>query len=110
MAMTKGERTELRSVVRQQFKVLKSEVEQREREVHAQLEADIEARFAEQDRKEQDIGFLINEIVLKANREINDVLYAQGIQPKKHTEKMWLQAPHGLPERGAKPLALGRCR
>jgi len=49
--ITKTERAELRSVVRQQFRVLKDEVEQRQ----AELIADIEKQIAEQwcDRDEQ---------------------------------------------------------
>lgn len=39
MSMTKGERGELRQAARLQFKVLRSEVAQREKELLAEIEA-----------------------------------------------------------------------
>lgn len=47
--ITKGERTELRSLVRQQFKVLREEVQQRRAEVTTDAQRQIDAVYADQD-------------------------------------------------------------
>lgn len=72
--ITKGERTELRSLIRQRFKVLRSEVEQRRAELAAELEAHISARFADADKAWADAMFLIEEAAREANRKANDIL------------------------------------
>lgn len=44
-----GERRELRSVVRGQFKVLRAQVKRREAELKAEIEAELLAKYREQD-------------------------------------------------------------
>lgn len=91
--ISKGERTELRSIVRQQFKVLRSELEQREREMYAGVEEEIATRYAEADQGWVALTHKIHEITLDANRQVNDALYEAGFQTKSGTERMWFQTP-----------------
>jgi hypothetical protein len=72
--ITKGERAELRSLIRQRFKVLRAEVEARKAELAVELEERIAAKFAEEDKRWADGMFLIEEAVREANRKANDVL------------------------------------
>lgn len=72
--ITKGERTELRSLIRQRFKVLRAEVEARRAELAAELEQRIVARFAEDDKAWADAIYLIEEAAREANRKANDIL------------------------------------
>jgi len=76
--ITKGERAELRSLIRQRFKVLRSEVDARRAELAVELEERITARFAEEDRRWADAMFLIKEAAQEANRKANDVLRSLG--------------------------------
>lgn len=72
--ITKGERTELRSLIRQRFKVLRADVEQRRAELLAELETRIGARYAEDDKNWSDAMYLIEEAAREANRKANDIL------------------------------------
>lgn len=72
--ITKGERAELRSLIRQRFKVLRTEVEARRAELAVELEERITAKFAEEDKRWSDAMFLIKEAVREANRKANDIL------------------------------------
>jgi len=72
--ITKGERTELRSLIRQRFKVLRAEVEARRAELAVELEERIAAKFAAEDKRWGDAMFVIAEAVREANRKANDVL------------------------------------
>lgn len=72
--MSKSERAELRSVTRQQFKVLRDEVRQREKELLATIEAEMADRYREQDKARADVGFVLGQIALEANRKANDLL------------------------------------
>lgn len=92
--ITKGERTELRSIVRQQFKVLRSEVQQREAEMRADLETQIHDRFAADDQQWSVLMHNVNEAVLEANRRINDALAEAGYQQKGASERQWVQSPN----------------
>ncbi len=49
--MNKGERTELKSIIRQQFKVLRHEVEQRQAELTVEATEKVAEHFSESDRK-----------------------------------------------------------
>lgn len=71
--ITKGERTELRSIVRQQFKVLRHEVEQRQAELVASLDTQIADRHADTDKARQDLMWKAHEICERASREITDL-------------------------------------
>lgn len=72
--ITKSERTELRSLIRQRFKVLRSQVEARRAELVVELEQHVAAKFAEEDKRWADAMLLIDEAVREANRKANDVL------------------------------------
>lgn len=72
--ITKGERAELRSLIKQRFKVLRAEVEARRAELAVELEERIAARFAQDDKRWTDAMFLIAEAVREANRKANDIL------------------------------------
>lgn len=72
--ITKGERAELRSLIRQRFKVLRAEVEARKAELAVELEERIAAKYAEEDKRWTDAMFLIAEAGREANRKANDIL------------------------------------
>jgi hypothetical protein len=74
VTITKGERAELRSLIRQRFKVLRADVEQRRAELLAELESRISARFADQDKAWADAMYLIGEAAGEANRKANDIM------------------------------------
>lgn len=91
--ITKGERVELKSVVRNQFKVLRAELEQREAELHAEIEDQIVAKYRETDLAWEATQHLIHEATMEANRKINDLLTEAGYQIRGGTERMWLHTP-----------------
>lgn len=72
--ITKSERAELRSLIRQRFKVLRSEVEARRAELAAELEQRIVDKFSAEDKLWADGMYLIEEAVREANRKANDVI------------------------------------
>jgi hypothetical protein len=74
VTITKGERAELRSLIRQRFKVLRADVEARKAELIAELEARVVAKFADDDKAWADAMYLIEEAAREANRKANDVL------------------------------------
>lgn len=78
--ITKGERTELRSLIRQRFRVLRSEVIQRQAELEAELQARVTARFADEDKAWADGMFLIEEAAREANRKANDILRGMNLE------------------------------
>lgn len=71
--ITKSERTELSAIARRQFKVLRAEVGQREFELYAEIESQINTEYAEESKKWNDAVFLAKEKVREANRAVNDV-------------------------------------
>lgn len=91
--ITKTERTELRSIVRQQFKVLRAEVEQRKTELLADVEEQVTERFTDEDKAWADASHLAHEAVMEANRKVND---AYRELTGNHVEHMYVQAriPH----------------
>lgn len=92
-AMTKAERAELRSIVKQQYKVLRNEVTQRQAELIAEVEQEIAERYAEADQTWEAFKHKVDEIVMAANRQINDALYEFGYQAKSGSERMWVHSP-----------------
>lgn len=70
----KGERVELRGLIKQQFKVLAAEVQHREAELIADIDAELSTRYATEDREWADAEFLILEAAREANRKANDVM------------------------------------
>lgn len=91
--ITKAERTELKSVVRQQMRVLRAEIEQRRAELHADIEQQITDRFADEDRTWANVQHEVHEAVLEANRRINDALRDNGYEVRGATERMWVTEP-----------------
>lgn len=91
--ITKAERAELRSIVRQQFKVLRAEVVQRQAELLAEVDQEIADRYAEVDGKWAALEHRIQEITLEANRQANDALRESGYQLVGGTERMWFDTP-----------------
>jgi hypothetical protein len=70
-----GERRELRSVVRQQFKVLRTEVKQRELELLAEAERRLMERYRDEDKAIEDLNWRIEEIAREAQRQIDDIMH-----------------------------------
>lgn len=91
--ISKGERTELRSIVRQQFKVLRSELEQRESEMAADIEVEIATRYQADDEAWTVVQHKIHEATLEANRQINDALHEAGFQKRSASERQWVETP-----------------
>jgi hypothetical protein len=94
--MTRGERTELRSVVRGQFKVLRGEVEQRRAELAAEAAEQVRRRYATTDKQLDDLNWRVEQIVEQANKDIRDAI--QAVQAgSEHGQWTWsgaLHAPH----------------
>lgn len=74
MPMTKTEREELRRLVRQRFKVLRKEVDQRGAELTADLEQALVARFHDRDGRRVQAEGEVAAIVEEANRKVLEVL------------------------------------
>lgn len=74
MTISKGERDELRRLVRQRSKVLRDEVKARTAELAADVEQKLVARFYERDQKRLEAEQRINEVVEDANRRIAQIL------------------------------------
>lgn len=93
--ITKGERAELRSLLRARFKLLRNEVDQREAELLAELTTNIRERFADQDKAYADAGFLIAEAARAANRQANDIVRA--LRPDWVEREIISYRPLGVP-------------
>lgn len=78
--ITPGERRELRAVVRAQFKVLRTEVKQRKAEMLAAAESRLVERYRDEDKQVDDVNFAIQEVGRKAEREIEDLMRAAGLE------------------------------
>lgn len=76
MTMTKTERGELRSLIRQRFKVLRADVNARRAELEDQVAQEVARQYAAADKAWQDAMFLIDEAGREANRKANDILRA----------------------------------
>jgi len=84
--LNKTERAELKSVVRQQFRVLRDEVEHRATEVTAEAEHAVADRYAEEDHAWETATFQAHQLVLEANRQVNDLFRA--LPNRVHEEQM----------------------
>lgn len=92
--ISKGERTELKAVVRNQFKVLRAEVEQRKAELFAEVESDLRTRYAEDDQRWHALNHQVHEITLEANRRVNDALREHGYGDSgSNVERMYFDSP-----------------
>lgn len=77
-AMTRGERTELRSVIRQQFKVLRSEIAERRGELVREMERELVERYSQDDEKKRALQSEVATAVDDANRAIEQLLDQYG--------------------------------
>lgn len=73
MSITKAERQELRGVVRNQFRVLRKEVEQRTLEMTAEGEQQILDHFHDADVARADIDAAVNDVLQEALAKIRDL-------------------------------------
>lgn len=76
--MTKGERTELRSIVRQQFKVLAAEVCVRRSEFEAEVDRELAEKFADRDLARRRVEDQMAEITTEANSKIRASFDTEG--------------------------------
>lgn len=74
MSITKGERDELRRIVRGDFKALKSEIGVRHAELVAEIEKRVAQRFIGHEETIQKAHGRIVEIVQRANAEVSEVV------------------------------------
>ena len=88
--ITKTERVELKSLVRQQFKVLREEINARRTELIAQAERDVVERYAARDAQWEDVLHEVGEAEREANRRINDALYRHGFVQRESSERSWV--------------------
>jgi hypothetical protein len=79
VTITRGERVELRSLIRQRFKVLRADVAARQAELVSELESRITKRYAADDKAWADAMWQIKEAALEANRKANDILRGLGL-------------------------------
>lgn len=101
--ITKSERSELRAIVRQQFRVLRAELDQREVEMIADVEDQIAERYKVEDQSWSAFQHQIHEIVLACNRQINDALYEHGYEQKGSYERIWVGTPNMIQPQGNRP-------
>ena len=94
--MTKAERTELQSIVRRQFKVLRSEVAQRQVELLADMEAEIAAKYAETDEKWSTLVDGIRMICESAEREVETFVRSSDFENVQPRFGSWM-GMHNLP-------------
>lgn len=88
--ITKAERQELRSVVRHQMKVLRSEIMQRQAELMTGVRSEIAEHFRGEDETWGKASHDVQEAVLEANRRVNDVY--RELLGDSHVEAMYVRA------------------
>lgn len=81
MTMSKAERAQLSTLVRQRFKVLRSDVKARQAELEVEMHGRIDALFAAKDKQYQDLTYLVEQARDEANRKANDILRSSGLWP-----------------------------
>jgi hypothetical protein len=72
--MTKSDRADLRSLIRQRFKVLRADVAARGAELESDLDRVLDDRYAAEEKKWAEAVALIEEAAREANRKANDIL------------------------------------
>lgn len=77
-----GERRELRSVIRSQYKVLRSEIEERVAQLNVEGDDRIRAKFEAEDKALADLNREIQKVVDRAQARINDLIAKSGIEPE----------------------------
>jgi hypothetical protein len=85
--ITAAERRELRSVVKQQFKVLRGEIEQRRAELIAEAADQVRRRYAATDKQVDDLNWRLQQIVDQANKDIRDAV--QAVQKETDSGGQW---------------------
>jgi ElaB/YqjD/DUF883 family membrane-anchored ribosome-binding protein len=101
VTISKGERVELRSLIKQRFKVLRGEVDARAVELDSELRERVKQRFAEFDKQWDDATYLIDEAAREANRKANDII--RSVYPDAPTDRDYkvIEARHvGRPDTG----------
>lgn len=88
MTMTKAERAELRSVVRQQFRVLKDEVGQRQAELEADIEKEIADSWADRDHRLAELREAVAAIAEEANQKIKALLVDHPDRERLNVERL----------------------
>ena len=91
-----GERRELRSVVRSQFKVLRAEVEQRQAELEAEAEQRLMHRYRDEDKQMEDLNWAIQQVADQASNDIADLMKKFGYDQDggQWTRMHRVSAPH----------------
>jgi hypothetical protein len=102
--ITKAERTELRSLVRNQIRVLRHEVLQRAKELTADVDVQLERRYANVDKAWADAAFLAEQAVQEANRAVNDAY--RTLMGEHHLERRYVD--WHPPEKPARERAMLR--
>lgn len=98
--ITKAERQQLATLVRQRFKVLRADVAARKAELELELRERVAARFAAQDKQYQDVMYLVRQAADEANRKANDILRGCGLwedYPTKSDYEIVMVRPIGSP-------------
>lgn len=72
MTMTKADRQQLQTLIRRRFRVLRSDIEQRQAELLADMETQISQRYADDDQTWKAARHEVHEAILEANRRVND--------------------------------------
>lgn len=89
--MNKGERDELRRLLRSRFKVLRTDVYARKAELYVDLDRQVEAEFAASDKAYDDAMYRVSLAVDEANRQVNDIgreLFGREAWGEKHDRGM----------------------
>lgn len=94
--IAKTERAELRSIVRGQMKVLRSEIDQRRAELVADIDEQVAAQFADADRTWEGFMHEVHEATREADRRINDAAIAAGYQTKNGYEREYVTVARGV--------------
>jgi hypothetical protein len=94
--ITPGERRELRAVVRQQMKVLRTEVEQRKYELVAEAERRLAEKYRDEDAAADELQHRLAELTRGVNQQLLDVLreYEQLIDGRWRQRMTGYQTPH----------------
>lgn len=87
--ITKAERTELRSLVRQQVRTLHAEVAQRRAELEIEMREQIADAVSDQVKRCDDVDFLLQQVEDEANRKANDIFREHARDwPDKHDKRV----------------------
>lgn len=88
MSMTKTERTELKSIVKRRFKVLRSEVDERATELAAEVDHAMVDRFEVEDHKRHELQSLAVRRVQDVHAELEEAFREQGYQWQPHALRL----------------------